>query len=190
MFITLFSSQFASASYLPKGCQEGDLLKLGGGQERYEKALNLKGSGTVEPHVHPSKDEHGISRRDLEKEIIYFNPLNNKCSYQLIKNTPFGKWADKELAWRELQNLSPKDLSYMPVEGKGVSYSPKEWRTFTLSMQANLYDRRAVNGYAVIVDEATECQKNLSKQDIDKIKEFSKAFKFFYQEKLIQHLGP
>jgi hypothetical protein len=181
-FSVLSTSSFAQV--LPKGCDLSELGKFPEGKERVERALNQRGSGKVEPNVKVKAREKGISRSDLDKEIVYFNPLTKKCSFEFVKNTPFGKWAKRELDWRQLQKLVPLDLSYKPIEGKGVAYDSATWRTFTLTQQANLFDRRAANGYEVIVEEASECQKNKTKSDIRMLKEFSEQFQFLYNDNL------
>lgn len=188
IIISSFYCFLTLAQELPPGCQVSELKKLPDGENRYKAAVQLHGSGKVDPATHPSKEEHGISRADLKKEIIYYNPIQKSCSFSTLEATPFGKWVGKELQWRELQKLVPRDLNYHPVE-MDAAYSAKYWRTLPLTAQASLFDRRAAMGMNGLIESGTRCVARGGKSSAELLKNYAEEFTQFYQANLADFIS-
>lgn len=194
LIILIFSfSPYALAqttSFIPEECKEETLKKEPNGEARLQVARSAHGTGKVDPAVHPKANEHAISQSDLEKEIVYYDPIKKNCGFTKMGDTPFGTWVKGELAWRKQQKLSPPDVTYHPVE-IDAAYTASYWRTLTLTSQASLFDRRAANGMRGTIDAANYCSSNnmLSAESSSQLmKEYAEQFTKFYHANLNDYL--
>lgn len=187
LFILFIFSFMAEAQEMSEQCNEAELKKQPNGESRLLAARTLHGSGIVDPKVNPGPTEHGISRADLKKEIVYFDPIKNNCSFSTLEATPFGKWAIKEMQWRELQKLIPRDISYHPVE-IDAAYTAGYWRTLTLTSQASLFDRRAALGMRALIDSGTACSPTGSASNAQLFKDYAEKFTEFYKANLADYI--
>lgn len=186
LHLILFSS-VVSAQFIPLECSETELKKEFNGSARLAAARSIHGSGQVDSKVKPKPNEHGISAKDLEKEIVYYDPIKKKCSFSTVGNTPFGTWIKGELAWRKLQKLVPPDLTYHPVE-IDAAYTAAYWRTLSLTSQASLFDRRAAQGMRAVIDSATNCSSGHSNNSPQLFTSYAETFLKYYHANLKDYI--
>lgn len=182
LFSASLSAQI-SAQFIPAECNGSALKKEPNGEARLDVALSIHGSGKVDPAVHPKPNEHGISQSDLDKEIVYYDPIKKQCGFTKMGDTPFGTWVKSELAWRKQQKLSPPDVTYHPVE-IDAAYTASYWRTLTLTSQASLFDRRAANGMRGIIDAAAKCKSGTQQSNTSLFINYAESFTKFYHANL------
>lgn len=169
------------AAQFPKDCPGTELIKQYG-DKRVKAALAAKASGQLPAHMQ-KPGSNAISEKDLQKEIVHFNPVTKKCDLEKMITTPFGKWVKEQIDYRKLQKLSP-DYPFHPVE-IDAAYDIQYWLTLPLTSKADLFNRRAVVGYNALVEKAKECE---NEKKSNELVNYSEEFLKYYESNLQREL--